>query len=336
MKPRMTNIPNEDYFSRKAIGGYFELELNQGIEYHKNAIRLNLARNAFELVIKVRRYEKIHLPFYTCETMVQSVKNCGLKHQFYHIDSNFEPVFDFTSIQENEGFLYTNYYGLKDFYIQKLVKICKNLIVDNAQAFYSDPIPGIDVFYSPRKFFGIPDGAYLYTDILLEETLEQDYSNQRFDHLLIRAEQNPEAGYESFVVNERNLSSLPIRKMSHLTQRLLMNIDYETKSLIRKTNFQLLKDGLSDFNKFVFELSDNQVPMVYPFLSPIPNLRQRLIQQRIFVAQYWPNVLEWASPSDLEYRYTQNLVPLPIDQRYTTSDMQYLSSVIREILNESK
>ena len=31
-----------------SIGGYFELELPQGEEYHKNAIRLNTGRNAFE------------------------------------------------------------------------------------------------------------------------------------------------------------------------------------------------------------------------------------------------------------------------------------------------
>ena len=36
----------------KAIGGYFELELRNGAHYHKDAIRLNTARNCFEYVEK--------------------------------------------------------------------------------------------------------------------------------------------------------------------------------------------------------------------------------------------------------------------------------------------
>ena len=36
----------------KPIGGYFELELRGGEHYHKDAIRLNTARNCFEYVEK--------------------------------------------------------------------------------------------------------------------------------------------------------------------------------------------------------------------------------------------------------------------------------------------
>lgn len=36
----------------KAIGGYFELELRKGEHYHKDALRLNTARNCFEYVEK--------------------------------------------------------------------------------------------------------------------------------------------------------------------------------------------------------------------------------------------------------------------------------------------
>jgi hypothetical protein len=37
---------NED--SMQPIGGYFELELRKGKEYHTDAIRLNTGRNALE------------------------------------------------------------------------------------------------------------------------------------------------------------------------------------------------------------------------------------------------------------------------------------------------
>ena len=35
-----------------AIGGYFELELRNGAYYHKDAIRLNTARNCFEYILR--------------------------------------------------------------------------------------------------------------------------------------------------------------------------------------------------------------------------------------------------------------------------------------------
>ena len=148
----------------KAIGGYFELELNDGHEWHANAIRLNTARNAFEYVLRSEKYKRVHLPYYTCDAMLEPIEKLEVERQFYHIDTNLEPCVDPAALPEDEGFVYTNYFGLKDRCVEALAQVCPTLIVDNAQSFFSTPLPGVDVFYSPRKFFGVPDGAYLYTD----------------------------------------------------------------------------------------------------------------------------------------------------------------------------
>lgn len=54
-----------------------------------------------------------------------------------------------------------------------------NLIVDNVQAFYTPPIKGLDTIYTCRKFFGVPDEAYLYTDCILTESIPYDKSYDR-------------------------------------------------------------------------------------------------------------------------------------------------------------
>ena len=41
-----------------AIGGYFELELRKGEHYHKEALRLNTARNSFEYILRARGYKR--------------------------------------------------------------------------------------------------------------------------------------------------------------------------------------------------------------------------------------------------------------------------------------
>lgn len=312
----------------KAIGGYFDLELNAGEEYHTGALRLNTARNAFEYILRARKYKRVYLPYYTCGVMLQPIEKLGLEYRFYHIDSDFEPCFDYSIIGEDEGFLYTNYYGLKDRSVEVLAQTCRNLVVDNAQAFFSRPVPGVDVFYSPRKFFGLPDGAYLYTDVSNDSVLEQAHSDQRFSHLLLRMEYGPEVGYNDFVKNDSSLDRLPIAGMSNLTQKLLKNIDYVGASRKRRENYMILHEALGSMNMLALTLTDTSVPMTYPFYSGLRGIRQHLIENRIYVARYWPNVLEWTDPDDLEWVYADQIAPLPIDQRYSSADMRRIIATV--------
>lgn len=46
------------------------------------------------------------------------------------------------------------------------------------------------------------------------------------------------------------------------------------------------------------------------------SLRGQLIQNKVFVARYWPNVLEWCSKDEFEYKLATQIIPLPSDQRY--------------------
>ena len=136
-----------------AIGGYPELELRKGEHYHKNALRLNTARNCFEYVLRTRKYTKVYIPYYTCEVMLEPLEKCNVGYEFYHINELLEPV-GIVQLQPTEAFLYTNYYGLKQQCVKKLAQTYgKQLIVDNAQAFFAEPLNGIDTFYSARKFY---------------------------------------------------------------------------------------------------------------------------------------------------------------------------------------
>ena len=103
-----------------SIGGYFELELQRGKEYHEHAVKLNTGRNALKYILKVKEYEKIYLPYYTCEVLLDSIKSLNIEHEFYFIDSNFEPLFDYQSLAQKDAFLYTNYFALKDEFIVSL------------------------------------------------------------------------------------------------------------------------------------------------------------------------------------------------------------------------
>ena len=303
-----------------AIGGYFEFELRSAGGGVKNAIRLNSGRNCFEYILLSKKYRRVYMPYYTCQVMFDTAKRLNVEVVQYRIDELLEPI-ELPRLKENEAFVYTNYYGLKQRCVEQLAEYYGNrLIVDNAQAFYAKRLDGIDTFYSPRKFFGVPDGGYLYTDTILDKEFPQAQSIQRMTHLIKRIELGAEAGYEDYIAANKSLNR-PIERMSKITERILGSIDYDAIAQCRRQNYKWLNEHLHKSNLIHFELYNDAVPLVYPYLTEDPNLKSRLIANKIFVATYWPNI---EVKDSLEAKYKTNLLPLPIDQRYSNHHLEKL------------
>ncbi|MES2779627.1 MAG: hypothetical protein V4651_06980, partial [Bacteroidota bacterium] len=239
--------------------------------------------------------------------------------------------FNFAQIKESEGFLYINYFGLKDSYIHKLQSLTHNLIIDNVQSFFSTPIPRVNTFYSTRKFFGVPDGAYLYSNSIINDSFEIATSSDRMEHLLTRVDQSAEAGYAFYQKNEDRLKDLPVQFMSNLTRHLLTSIEYQVVADIRKRNFQYLHSRISAINKLSIQWDGNQVPMNYPLWSDIHHLRDLLLAHKVYCPVYWPGVLKHKREHSLEENLVTDLVCIPIDQRYTIEDMNYIINLILTI-----
>ena len=314
----------------KPIGGYFSLELPFHEEYHKEALRLNTGRNCLEYILRARKYSKVFIPYYTCDVVLEPFRKLGVSYEYYSVNIHLELAKDI-QLGEDEALLYTNYYGLKQRYVEKLAQQYGNqLIVDNTQAFYAKPVAGIDIFYTCRKFFVVPDGAYLYTDKLLENEFEQDVSWDRMSFLTKRIDLGAESGYADFRELSASLVDQPIKLMSNLTLRLMQSIDYDAAAEQRRKNYQQLHHELEKSNLIRLPLEDDAVPMVYPYMTDREGLREHLIQNKIFVARYWPNVLECTMPVDFDYQLAYQMQPLPIDQRYGEKDMEKIISCINE------
>jgi len=317
----------------KYIGGYFGLETSNGKEYHQTASEsLNTARNCLEYILKSRKYSKIYLPYYMCKVLLEPIKKIGINYTFYELDNKLEPIIS-DKINIGEALLYINYFGLKQNTVIKFAKnkSIPNLIIDNSQAFFAPPIlkENIDTFYSARKFFGVPDGAYLYTTkkIKIEEISK---SSDKCSHLLKRIDNDIKSGYIDFQKNENKLVEKPIMKMSYLTKKILRSIDYERVKSIRINNYKILEKELSCKNKISLILEKDSVPMIYPYYTEDLNLRGKLIENNIFVAKYWPDIKEWSRININGINFADHIIPLPIDQRYSEVEMDRIISFIKK------
>ncbi len=306
--------------SFKEIGGYFGLELNVKYDNIKDFLALNSAGNCLRYIIKAFEIKKIHVPFYTCPAVWEAIKKENCEIEFYHINKNFMPAVNFC---QDDFILYTNYFGICAKNVKNLALKYKNLIIDNAQAFYM-PKYGIASFNSIRKFFGVPDGALLKTGRFLNYEIIQDTSYQNFSHLLKRLDVDAQFGYQDFCTNEDLLKNKDIKKISNLTKLLFNTINIELAKQKRIENFKYLNKHLSNSNELNITLDKDDVPMVYPYLIKNKNFRANLIKNKIYIATYWTPQAQGTQENIFE----KYLLPLPVDQRYCCTDLDKILEVI--------
>lgn len=321
----------------EAIGGYFELAdlVEVGKFPHNDGVLLNTGRNALEYILRsIGEVKCVYLPYYTCEVVLEPLKKLNIPYTYYHINSFFE-IADELNPQVGEYIIANNYYGIKDAYIQKLAeKYGDQLIVDCAQALFAKPLSGIKAFYSMRKYVGVADGGVAYLGNLPDDLVEvEDMENtdDHDSHLFKRKQFGAEAGFSDYQANEKKLDDQPIRLMSFQTKWLLDHIDYDNVVARRRENYQYLHEALVGKNTLTLpDMGSFACPMVYPFKSETNRkLRKELIENKVFVAKYWPNVEEQEG-FEKESDMALNVIPIPCDQRYGKDEMSRIIELIKQ------
>ena len=311
-------------------GGYIEFETFHGKLLHEDAIALNCGRNALAYLCKAKDIKKLYLPYFLCSSVPDLCKKINVKWSSYSINEHFQPVFD-QQLHDGEWLYIVNFYGqLSNEYLQILKEKYGRIIIDNAQSYFQMPIEGADTLYTARKYFGVADGAFLYTDTKLKEEIPIDESFERMHFLLGRYERSANEFYGEYVSNNKMFAAEPVKQMSYLTRNILCGIDYERIAEQRQNNFEFLDKALCTINQL-------QVKTVYgAFMYPllIENgavVRKVLQKEKIYIPTLWPYVLDNCESDSLEYHLAADILPIPIDQRYDIQDMKYLAEVIERV-----
>ncbi|MBE6151818.1 MAG: hypothetical protein E7165_00675 [Firmicutes bacterium] len=307
----------------KEIGGYLSFENLNGKEFYDKLLRFNSSRNCLRFLIQTKKIKKIYLPIFLCDVVYNACLKEQIEIEFYHINEDFSP-----NLNNVNGYVYiVNYYGLiSNEELLKYKNIYNNVIVDNTHAFFQPPVEGIDTIYNCRKYFGVPDGAYLSTDIKISSTLEIQTVKDMVGHLLGRMEENASSYYNEFSNNDKKFDLMEIKQMSSFTHNIMKVIDYDDVLFKRKSNYNLLDKKLKEIQKLKIK---NTSTFMYPLMveDNLLDLRKYMIENKIYVPCLWNNIPQGIELNNVEKCF-QKILPLPIDQRYDEKDMEYISDLI--------
>ena len=312
------------------IGSFIEIDLRNSGEYYNretDIARLNSARAGIYHAIRILDCSVIYLPYYLCHVVRDFMALKGIHVRYYSLSEEFEPLIG--EYEKNAALLIVNYFGiLSHAFISDLGKKFRNIIIDNSQAFFCQPSASCYSVYSPRKFFGVPDGCYVIgkkAGSLLNE-YGQDYSSDTAAYLLKRIEFGSSAVYEERMKNENRISNSDIMTMSILTRALLANVDYESIKTRRQMNFRYAHNIFGTLNMFdpMLKIDDETVPMVYPLVIEDSTLVEKLKGSKIYTGRWWKHVLSQVNEYSFEAKLSKFMIPIPIDQRYGFSDLDFI------------
>ncbi|MCP4440179.1 MAG: hypothetical protein GY810_14645 [Aureispira sp.] len=317
----------------KKIGGFFELELAKGKSiYHDDAILLTTGRACLNYILQSKQPTKVYIPFYCCNALIDPMVLNSIEYAFYTIDEHLE-IKDLPELKPSEAIIYCDFFGIKTEYTNNLIKHYKNqLIVDNTHSFFSKGYETTNAsFTSARKYFGVPDGAFLY--ISDEEKIDVEINrnlNVSIEHNMHSLLGEQQKAYGEYVAYEKTLGSA-IEQISVVSERLLSMVDYKEVRQTRNENYNFYAKELKELNQLNIDAKEQDC-FCYPLLLKEPLNRQELYKEQIFIPSLWLDTTgrEGHEAYELECKLSTELLPLPIDHRYSTDDLKRVCDFIKK------
>lgn len=327
-----------DTDSPHEIGGYFGLSLpDHGNPFPDSFIRFQSGRAALRAALEHCDFQRVMLPAYICDSVVQAVADAGKTVELYELDDHLYPKLSSRAISKEQLLIYVNYFGLCEGNISRLLNSFPpaQLIIDNTQALFEPPTHALATIYSPRKFVGVPDGGLLVaTGLDVQPAIHEDGGSiARMSHLLLRLAYSAREGYPSFIEAGNSLCNTKPLRMSRLTARILSSIDMAAVKSQRRQNFCQLAAALNKHNLRNWRLGPETAPLCYPLVSNrnAESLKKNLADQGIYIPTYWRDAEKRIKNDGIERALTTCMLPVPCDQRYSSNQ---LDRVVQSIISE--
>lgn len=321
--------------TNRRIGGFLPIETPAGDgPYHTDLHELSFGRGCLATILRQVRPRKVHVPFYICESILEPIRANGAEACFYAIDHNLLPAVEM-DVASDEVVLLVNYFGIRAAALQPFVERWRSrCIIDNTHAFFERPIAGTWMFNSARKFFGVPDGAYLHAPVGVDLSLLPQFAPRRI-HLYWQRSGHPRA-FDAFLKSESAIDSEP-RKMSRFSQSLLGSLDYRHALATRRQNSLHLHRFLGKLNLLADPVTVGASALCYPLLLGSELSRADLTRSGLHIPTFWKEVVDREGGGfEWERHLASALLPLPIDHRYGPNEMDELVTRLEAAIRWAK
>jgi len=197
---------------------------------------------------------------------------------------------------------------------------------------------------SLRKWWPAPDGAVVCSrkPIVAPRLLppEEHYISQRVFAKLLRGNHECEATNLKWIEeSEHLLAHAEPRQVSWISRHLLASVDPQRAAAARRDNWSALVQGLDSQDRIrpLFDaLAVGEVPLGFPVLvrgGLRDSLRAFLMQRQVFCPVHWALT---DAPFPADRAMSDEMLTIPLDQRYGGGDMQVVLTHIREFLGSSQ
>ncbi len=308
----------------RPIGGFFELEMpGEGRGPHPDAIALSTGRACLMVMLRHLRPSLVHVPFHTCDATLDPFRRLGIATRYYALGADLAPL-ELPILGPNEYFLWTDHYGVCGAIAERLKRTMGDrLLIDDTHAFFRGSHGAWWSFTSARKYFGVPDGAYLFSPERIALDVPR-FTGASLQHNVLRALGRQQEAYAAYTAYERSLTS-DVLRISTVSEGLLRGVDLDFVRRARLKNFGWLHARLGERNTFAVAPGPDEVPFCYPYLPERAVDRKAMYAKELFVPELWPDALKRGVEGfAFEKRLGTELLPLPVDHRYTPDDLRRL------------
>lgn len=325
-------------------------------------------REAIELALISLEREKPDLPkrclmpAYMCDSVFLPFLNRGWELVFYTVDRGLlsygEELFRLALETDPGMILIHPYYGTdtcKEMRVplKALRRSGIYVMEDVTQSYYLESA-GKDADFvvgSLRKWYAIPDGGFVVSDLLLAEEVLESGEEQAEERLLALTgkwsylhdktisketakQQEKKAAYreKNRVLEEALDHYTGVRRISHFTRAMLAEIDEEAAAKKRAENVRCLYEKTEGLRRLrpILKRQGGEAPLYFPIYAREREELQSFLREReIYAPVLWElgekNRDALLGEEDYIYRH---MLALPIDQRYGIEEMERIGEVL--------
>ncbi len=324
---------------------FLESDFDIGVESKSEGQEFASGRTALYAILldlKSHGYNRILVPDFLCGSIFLPIFSLGLKWEKYHINKNMMPELLENCLIPHSAVLLINYFGMLD--LAEMVSWLKaysdiKVIIDDVQAYFSEHIANVDYrFISLRKWFPVPDGAYVYAEKNVLNRLEVFSRKGKFARYKFAG--NLLKNYTAFIGDNLSLDLIGqgedeidndyLVKHTRISNYIMPQLDLEIIAKQRKMNAKILHEALLEMG-ITHLYSCEAVPLFIPILiSNRDNIRKALFQNKIFCPIHWPKPEVYKDKINPLYDEELSLI---CDQRYGEEEMRRQLEVIKSECN---